>query len=139
MSQETVSISQTINATPAQVWALIGNFHGIMDWFPGVTECRPEGNGVGAIRHLTMADGSVISDRLVVDQPGQSYSYEIAAGEIPMKNYLGTVSVEPNGDGSTLRYHGSFEVTDEQREPATGFIKQIYTGAFENARQLLET
>ena len=56
-----------------------------------------------------------------------------------MKNYLGTVSVEPNGDGSTLRYHGSFEVTDEQREPATGFIKQIYTGAFENARQLLET
>ncbi len=39
MSQETVSISQPINATPAQVWALIGNFHGIMDWFPGVTEC----------------------------------------------------------------------------------------------------
>ncbi|RLA10373.1 MAG: hypothetical protein DRQ60_11355 [Gammaproteobacteria bacterium] len=139
MTTEKISVSQQISATPAQVWALIGDFHGIMNWFPGITESRPEGSGVGAIRHLTMADGSVISDRLVAEQTGQSYSYEIAAGEVPMKNYLGTVSVEQSGEGSILLFNGSFDVTDEQREPAIGFIKQIYTGAFDNARQLLET
>ncbi len=135
---ENVTLSQQIAASPDQVWALVGNFHGIKDWFPGIAECRPEGDGIGAIRHLTMPDGSTISDRLVAEQPGQSYSYEVSAGEIPMQNYLGRVSVEVNGDGCTLQFNGSFDVNAEQRDMAIGFITGIYTAAFGNAQELLE-
>ncbi len=138
MSKEKVRVCEQINAAPQAVWDLVGNFQSIMDWFPGIVESRAEGEGIGALRHLTMSDGSTISDRLVAIEEGISYSYEIVGGEVPMQNYLGTVSVKPLGSGTELCFEGSFDVADEMRGEVLKFITGIYADAFKNAKQLIE-
>ncbi|MEZ4683752.1 MAG: SRPBCC family protein [Caldilineaceae bacterium] len=68
----------TIHATATQVWQMIRDFGGIIDWLPGIRGCRVSGQGVGAIRHITYTDGFQAEERLEsVDEAHQSLRYTI--------------------------------------------------------------
>lgn len=58
-----VSITAQVNASPDQVWRLIGGFDALPDWHPLIT--RSEAQEGGRIRRLTLADGAVVIERLL--------------------------------------------------------------------------
>jgi len=135
--KENLSVELNIDASPDDAWSLIGPFETMQSWFPGIVNTNIEGSGIGTIRHLTMPDGAILSDKLT-EQGDKSYSYIIAGGEVPFENYLGTVSVASNNAGSTLKYHASIDVSEENREPSVAFLTELYTNAFNNVRSMLE-
>ena len=49
----------TIRAPADAVWQLIGRFDAAQD-LSGVVRCTVEGEGVGAVRRLTSADGTTV-------------------------------------------------------------------------------
>ena len=62
MSEYTVS--DEFKASADEVWKVIADFGGLIDWAPGIESCETVGEGVGAVRTLGMPDGLVMKERL---------------------------------------------------------------------------
>ncbi len=103
-----------IDAPPAKVWAIIGNF-GDLSWLPGVAKTE----GTGGVtpdqgkRKITLANGGVIEETLTkYDDAGQSLSYKIDQVDVkifPVNNYSSTISVKAGEGGkSTVEWKGAF-------------------------------
>jgi uncharacterized protein YndB with AHSA1/START domain len=63
---------------------------------------EPAPNGVGAIRALT-AVGPPIREEVVVYERPSRFAYKVLSG-LPVRDHLGTVSLEPNGAGTRVTY-----------------------------------
>ncbi|MDB5633385.1 MAG: hypothetical protein JWR49_2240 [Tardiphaga sp.] len=113
-TRQKVRESIEINAPPAKVWAVIGNFQD-MSWLPPVSKTEGEkGNEIGATRRLTLATGATVDEELYkYDAEKVSYSYRINAVDVkvlPVTNYSSTLTVSPSADGkgSLLEWAGAF-------------------------------
>ena len=109
------------------LWKLIGDFGDTGKWSGRPSEaCVQEGEGIGAVRTLTLADGRVIVDRLEA-QGEYYYSYSIVTSPLPVQAYRATMSVAPlNEDSCTFTWSGNIEpegITDEQ---AIAFFEDVY-------------
>src|SRR6185503_13268036 len=60
-----VKVSEPVNASADQVWALLGDFGGgPAKWGgPMIESCRVEGSGVGAVRTIGLPGGATIQER----------------------------------------------------------------------------
>jgi uncharacterized protein YndB with AHSA1/START domain len=65
-------------------------------------EGDPTPNGVGAVRVLT-AVGPPIREEVVAYQPPSRFSYKVLSG-LPVRDHLGTVSLEPSDGGTRVTY-----------------------------------
>jgi uncharacterized protein YndB with AHSA1/START domain len=65
-------------------------------------EGEPAPDGVGAIRVLT-AVGPPIREEVVSYERPSRFSYKVLSG-LPVRDQLGTVSLEPSGDGTRVTY-----------------------------------
>lgn len=65
-------------------------------------EGDPAPNGVGAIRVLR-AVGPPIREEVVVYERPSRFSYKVLSG-LPLRDHLGTVSLEPAGGGTHVTY-----------------------------------
>lgn len=65
-------------------------------------EGDPAPNGVGAIRVLS-AVGPPLREETIVYQRPTRFSYKLLSG-LPVRNHVGTVSLEPNGGGTKVTY-----------------------------------
>jgi hypothetical protein len=106
--------STEINAPPARVWAMIGNFQD-MNWLEPVGKTEGEkANEIGATRRLTLKSGDTIDEELYkYDAEKMSYSYRITAVDVkvlPVTNYSSTLTVSPSADGkgSQIEWAGAF-------------------------------
>jgi hypothetical protein len=94
-----VSSTITINAPADAIWQVISNFGAGGQDLPGVVTCMVEGEGIGARRTLTSADGSTIIERLdELDHAARRLRYALLA-DTPFGNCLTTVTVrvlDPN-------------------------------------------
>ena len=113
-TRQKVRESIEINAAPAKVWAVIGNFQD-MSWLPPVTKTEGEkGNEIGATRKLTLTGGATVDEELYkFDAAAMTYSYRITAVDVkvlPVNNYSSTLTVTPSADGkgATLEWAGAF-------------------------------
>lgn len=103
-----------INAPPAKVWSVIGNFQD-MSWLGIVDKTEGDkGNEIGATRRLTLKGGATVEEELYkYDAEKMSYSYRITAVDVkvlPVTNYSSTISVSPSADGkgSLVEWAGAF-------------------------------
>ena len=100
---ETVDVS----AAPDKVWELIGQF-GVANWHPLIADVRVTGSGPGQLRTIETIDGKQIIERLdAVDNAGRFYRYANLSG-LPVTNYMGMLSVKPNGAGSSVEWRAQF-------------------------------
>jgi len=113
-SRQKVTEKIEINAPPAAVWAVVGNF-GDLNWLPGVTKTEAEGGTTPeqAKRKLYLANGGVIEETLTrYDAEGLSLSYKIDkvdVKDLPVNNYSSTITVTPaEGGKSTVEWKGAF-------------------------------
>ncbi len=114
-TRQKVTLTQTVVAPPAEVWAAIGDFQD-MSWHPAVFSSTGEGgNGIDATRILTLGQegGPTVSEVLYkYDAAKMSYSYritEVAVETLPVTNYSSHLTVKPaEGGGSQIEWRGAF-------------------------------
>lgn len=86
--------SVIIDAPLASVWSAVRSFDSVVNWNPGVTSALIEvgsATGVGSVRQLDIADGSVFRETLLAHSDLKHfYSYDIIESPLPCNNYLST-------------------------------------------------
>ena len=152
-TRQKVRESIEINAPPAKVWAVIGNFQD-MSWLQPVSKTEgTKGNEIEATRRLTLADGATVDEELYkYDAEKMTYSYRITAVDVkvlPVTNYSSTLTVTPSADGkgSSLEWAGAFyrgfpnndpppELSDEAAVKA---VSGLYRAGLEALKKKVES
>jgi carbon monoxide dehydrogenase subunit G len=100
----------TIHVSADAIWQVIGDFRAACQYLPGVGNCTVEGEGVGALRTLTIADGSTIVERLdALDQAAHRLRYSLLT-DTPFRNCLTTVTVRDLGPSQAeLEWSATFQ------------------------------
>ena len=107
----TVTKQAAFEASAPTVWALVREFGKLDEWLPPVVGCETDGEGIGALRTLTLGDGAVVVERLEAhDDAARTLTYSMTdAGPMPLVDYVSTIEVSANPDGtSTMSWTGSF-------------------------------
>ncbi|SIR21219.1 Polyketide cyclase / dehydrase and lipid transport [Pseudomonas sp. B10] len=129
----TASATIDIPASADQVWQLIGGFNTLPDWLPLITHSElSEG---GRVRTLKTADGGVVVERLqTFDNAARTYSYSIEQAPFPASDYLATIKVEAQGQGSRVAWSGRFNAVGVSDEEVVALFNGIYQGGLEALR-----
>lgn len=124
-----VSFTREIQTPAADVWALISDFNGLPKFIPAITKSTMEGEGVGALRTLTMPDGNSIVERLEkLDNDKMILSYSITEGGMG-DDYLATLSVKTLTDETCeAGWAGSVTPTELDDETCKKTLTAMYTG-----------
>ena len=122
-----VIVEQEFELTREQLWLYIGDFGDTGKWSGRPKEaCVQEGDGIGSLRTLTIADGRIIVDRLEAESEF-SYTYSVVSGELPYRNYRATMSAHAlAGNKSLFRWEGHFEPLGMSEEECIEFTKKVY-------------
>ncbi|MGM8931156.1 SRPBCC family protein [Salinicola halophyticus] len=117
-----VTFSALIDAKASDVWKVLKQFGQIHQWHPTIDKSHTEDNLpealIGNIRHLTLADGAVVREKLLsADDREMSLSYDFEESPLPIDNYLAAAKVIDLTDDnrSVVCWSVSFDV----REPGT--------------------
>jgi carbon monoxide dehydrogenase subunit G len=117
MTQGAVDV--TVDAPPDAVWAKVGDFGGVGDFFPGIESFRVEGED----RIIGMF-GMEIRERLLSrDDATRTLSYSVVDG-VPIDSHTATITVEAEGDGSKVTW--AYDVEPAEMAPIFG---DTYKGA----------
>jgi len=133
-----MSVDQEYNASPDTLWKLIREF-GNLDWMPGVASCQSEGEGIGALRHITMGD-NVVTERLeAFDDVARSLSYSIQKGPVPVQDYLATMTVSETDGGCRVDWSARFKLPDGiPAEAVTQGLAAAYGGTLKALKKQLD-
>jgi hypothetical protein len=92
-----VSKTIAIDAPAIAIWQVLSDFGAGCQYLAMVVDCAVVGEGVGALRTLTYADGSVIVERLeALDEAARMLSYALLT-DTPFRDCLTTVTVRELG------------------------------------------
>ncbi len=128
MPTEPASID--IDATPEEVWALVGTFGGLDTWMAGVDSCEVEGD-VRTIETM----GMTIQEKLVSrDAEARTITYSIIGGGAPVDSHEATITVMEKPGGDT---HVTWAVGVMPAD-ATPMFRDIYQGALDHLKAHLE-
>jgi mxaD protein len=114
----------TIDAPAAKVWEIIKNYDD-MSWHPGIKSVKGDGtNNKGAIRTLTLANGTITEELKAYDAAKMGYKYKITdmsstgtikhAGQdesipvLPVGNYAADISVEDKGGKAEVEWVATY-------------------------------
>lgn len=129
----TASAFIDIPASADQVWQLIGGFDTLPDWLPFIP--KSELSEGGRVRSLQTADGAVVVERLeAFDNAGKTYSYSIVQAPFPATEYLATLKVEAQGEGSRVTWSGRFMPVGVSEAEVEALFAGIYQGGLEALR-----
>ena len=125
-----------VKASPAAVWAKIGEWCAIKDWHPAIAACQP---GKRGLRTLTLKDGGKILEK--INKTGKNtYSYEILESPLPVKNYKATLTAKADSLGSTdLTWTAKFDAAKGKTDAeAAAVINGIFEAGLNNIKSNLK-
>jgi mxaD protein len=132
-----VSHSLEIEASAAEVWALIADFGAIDRFSPMVVSCTTEGaEGVGQRRILGLDNGTTTISRLeAIDHPGRTLTYRILETRLPLSDYTSTMWVHERApDRCEVVWTSHFRPRDATLEEASAFLDEGLTGSLRDLR-----
>ena len=132
----TVTVNESVNANARDVWNALSDFGGIKVGGP-ITDFHLDGEGVGAVRTITMGGGQVVERLNVHDDASMTFAYSIINDDcpLPVSNYSATVHITPDGDNAcTVEWTGTFEPRGDE-DAACKVVRGIYTGGIAGARK----
>ncbi len=128
-----VTRSRDVDAPPAAVWAIVGDFCAIGRWHPQVERCilstdEDDESVKVQVRGLVVKGGlgTIVEVETARDEAGLSYSYSFVQGPLPVSAYNATLSVRSNGTGSTVIWSGTFDASGATDEAAVADITSVY-------------
>ena len=122
--QTQTSIVKKLTAPASTAWAAISGIGGLDRWFPIIKSCGVEGNGEGAIRHLTLEDGGEMIDHIrIIDHDNRLLRYHRVSLPFPVTDYFGTVEIFKSFDQrAVINWTIQFNVAPEDKEQILGLI-----------------
>jgi len=133
--------SKTIIHAPADaIWHVISDFGAAGDYLAGVVNCTVEGEGVGARRTLTDADGSAIVERLeTLDAAAQRLSYAMLT-DTPFGDCLTTMALRNLGPHQTeLAWSATFEADGLPESEAVALLEGALAANCLALKQFIES
>jgi hypothetical protein len=117
-----------IPASPDEVWRTVRDFGAIDEYVPPITSATLSGEGVGAERTLTLADGGQVVERLdAVDDEGRTLRYSIVDGPLPVTDYDGRLSVEAvDASSCEVTWASTFTVVDAPADEIAATFAELY-------------
>ena len=133
-----VKVVENVNASADRVWELFRDFGGITRFSQGIDSCTVEGEGLGAVRTITMGGGLKLQERLeAFDDGGRTLSYAIIGDHpLPFDNYLSTIKVVDQGNDCTLEWSSTYDPKGTE-DQASGLIQGIYKGGITGIKKTL--
>jgi uncharacterized protein YndB with AHSA1/START domain len=138
----TVSQTVDIQAPPAKVWKIIGDFNALAAWHPAIASSPADhGNDIGSVRTLTLkAEGNPhFTEKLTKYSAADfTYSYDITPTQkvIPVVGYHSTITVTKTDTGSTVTWNADFFAGSATNDK--GAI-DVITGIFRQGLDNLKT
>lgn len=126
-----VSRQIEVNAPASEVWAAIGAFCSISDWYPGIDSCSEEMMDGATHRHLKAADGVEFLEKFMEADGDRAYGYAIIESPLPIENYTATLAVNEMGDKSVVVWSSSFMPKGATEDEAKAIIGGIYDAGLE--------
>ncbi len=104
-------VSRHVAADPATVWNVISDHADMAEWTPFRRSLlerpgEPHPNGTGAVRALYLV-GPPTREQIIGFEPPRQLRYKLLSG-LPFRDYVGEVTVEPDGAGARLSTELSF-------------------------------
>ena len=133
----TVEVIETVDSNAQSVWDILGDFGGLSVGGP-ITAFSIEGEGVGAVRTITMGGADIVERLEEFDTTTMALKYAIINHDspLPVSGYSATIKVTDNGDnGCTVEWVGTFEPKGAPEEAASNVVRGIYTGGIAGARK----
>ncbi len=131
-----------INATAEAVWETISDFNALPDYAEAVVESKLQGNGVGSVRTFSLADGTVIVEKLLrLEEESRSLTYSIIESPLPINNYVATMELSDVGESiCELHWYCEFDIKPgSTEEEGVETVKGVYTMGFEGLKKLHES
>ena len=121
-----VKKSSEAPGTPAEVWAVVGDFCAIKDWHPAVAECEQTEEDGATYRILTLGDGGKIKEKLT-NMGDTTYSYDIIESPLPVQNYSAILEIgEGDGDDTVeIEWEAEFDAKGAEDAEAEKVIVGI--------------
>jgi uncharacterized protein YndB with AHSA1/START domain len=122
---ETLDVVRTIDVPGNRTWAAIRGIGGLDRWFPVIATCHVDGEGVGAIRTLGLAQGGEMKDRIEeIDDAARRLRYLRFHHPLPATTYKGTVVVRDMAGGKAeVIWSVEIDVEAEARDELVAFIR----------------
>lgn len=133
-----VTMYTELEASPDEVWETIRDFGRPERYMTGVTEIDVEGEGPGAVRTLTLEDGSRVVERLEeVDDEARKLRYVMLESPLPMRDYVGTMQVERREDeGCELQWACRYRPAGATAAEVKSAIQDIFVMGFNGLEEL---
>jgi carbon monoxide dehydrogenase subunit G len=138
-----IRIEEEIRAAADAVWPVVSDFAGITRYMAGLERVEVQGQGIGAVRTVTVTGGSELQERLEsFDPAARSFSYSILPGSMPVQNYLASVKLADAGPGrSRITWSARFDaagLSEAQVGPLAKGMEQAYGAAIAGIKKLVE-
>lgn len=130
------SESIDINATPAEVWAVLGDLSAVGRWIPGVTAVIVE----GMRRVCTFEDGHRQDEQILDYSPtARSFRYRIDGAPLPVTDNTGSFTVQHDDGVTRVVWESSFQPLDAAMSEQLAQMWQPYLPmALGNLKQVIE-
>lgn len=141
----TAYASTVFDAKVEAVWATVRDFGALSAWLPAVThsviEGGRDGDSVGCVRALTLADGGTCSERLLaLDDSRYTLTYAFVQPAFPVRDYVSTIELIPvtDGDRTFAQWTGTFEEAPQDAGKYQALIsEQVYAAGLAALRDRL--
>lgn len=137
---EQVNVIRTVNVPSCKVWQAISAIGGLDRWFPIINSCKVEGEGVGTIRILGLADGAEVKDCIKeINHQDRRFRYVRTQHPFPVSYYEGTVNVRDVDKGKCkVSWSVQIEIAKADRDEFTGLLKQALSDGISGLEQYLQ-
>jgi hypothetical protein len=134
-----VKVTDRIGASADRVWELLRDFGGIQRFASAIESVSVKGEGVGAVRTLTMPGGLRIQERLeALDDGKRTLSYAIIGTHpLPLDDYLATIRLSEDGDACQIEWSGSYAPRAGAESQAAAMVEGIYRSAIAGLKKAL--
>ena len=135
-------IVKKLNVPADVVWAAIRNIGRLDVWFPIIETCRIDGEGAGALRHMTIANGGgEIKDTIEeIDDANMKLVYLRPISPFPVTYYKGTVEVFQSYDGfGVVVWTIDFESAPENSASVAELVKGAISDGIDGMEKDLQS
>lgn len=135
-----VDMKTTIEASADDVWQTISDFNGAGKYLSAIASSTLQGTGVGALRTITLKDGTRVIERLEhLDEPAQSLSYAITEAPLPLGDYVSTMQLRALGERQCeLNWSSTFKAKGVPEAEARQLVESLYAAGFKGLKRLHE-
>ncbi len=136
-----VLVTEDLPVPATKIWELVRDFGGIRKWVGDMVQgLELEGEGVGAIRTITLPGDTKLSEELkAFDDEGRSFSYAIIGkSPLPVADYLSTFKlVETGANSCRIEWSSTFEPVGISDSDVKPMIEGIYTSGIAGLKATL--